>query len=957
MLRVLRRSRAPSTGWNAAQNNEPSGFKLRGPLFIVNRTVPSSANLGGSSLPATSGGILCFPLSAAQLRMWQAYLVHPEDASYNGSFRMNLAGPVDSPTLQRTLREIARRHDVFRAVIRTVDGEPSHIISDDFPLTLNCFDLRMIPGTTREAELDRICLEDAQSPFDLHNGPLLRAGLIRMEDQRFVLTLTLHQIICDGWSIGLIMEELQRIYPAIAENRLASLPAVGSSFREHVLQQCQHSSDPEIAKQLEYWKGKLRGTRCLKIEPDLPSPPAFTTKSNIISHLLSRELTDRLRALSTENGSTFFIMTLAACFLLLYRYTGEEDLAVGTPVAGRDRAEDENSIGQFVNHIVCRAQAGRDFSFLEFSSAVREMVWEALANQEIPFEHVVRVLRPGTDLLTDPLYVLNFICQREYGRASVFNFDFAGIRMSTMPSKSQGALYDLNFFLVEREVGWRLSLEYKVELYSAFTARQMLDHFRQLLEGIAENPNRHLTEFPLTGESSYLQRAVERISGRAAGTLETNETYAMPASPVQQRFWLLGQLDPSNAAFQMPACVRITGPLGVKSLRDAFNALIRRHESLRTSFEEIDDELAQVIVPPRAFDLPVVDLTHLASSAGESNLQDHLHREAELPFNLETGPLFRAKLFRISSEEHVLLTTLHHILCDGWSQRVLQDDLWTLYSEFQEGRGPSQLAPLPIQYGDFTAWQRDWLASSEAQEQLEFWVRKLDGPLPILNFPTDRPATGRRASHGALETLLLPRDLSDLLKSFAQSHGLTSFVILLTAFSLLLSRRTQQKDLIIGSPVANRREETERLIGPFAGPVSLRLDLSGNLTLLQLVNRVRDTTFEALSRTDLPFEVLLEHLRIPTVAGRRALYQFYFFFQAAFLQPREVSGLMITPLPTFSVGIPFELQLGIVERQEGTRAQLEYNPDLYDPDTIRAILSEFENTVRQILQNPTQSME
>jgi len=889
--------------------------------------------------------------------MWHAYLAHPEDTSYNGSFRMNLAGPVDIAMLERTMKEIARRHDVFRTVIRTVKGQAVHIVSDDLALTLNCSDLRTFPGDIRETELDRICLEDAQRPFDLHNGPLLRAGLIRMEDQRFVLTLTLHQIICDGWSIGLIMEELQRIYPAIAENKLASLTPVASSFRDHVLRQVQQSTEPELTKQLDYWKRKLRGTRCLKVAPDLPSPPAFTTKSNIISHLLPRELTDRLRALSTENGSTFFITTLAACFLLLYRYTGEEDIAVGTPVAGRNRAETETVIGQFVNHIVCRAQAGDAFTFLEFSVAVREMVWEALANQEIPFEDVLRVLRPNADSLADPLYVLNFVCQREYGRASVFNFDFAGIRMSTMPSKSQGALYDLNFFLVEREVGWRLSLEYKVELYSAATARQMLDHFRQLLEGIAENPNRCLTEFPLSGESAYLQLAAQRISARAAGTLETNETYAMPASPVQQRFWLLGQLDPANAAFQMPACVRITGPLAVKPLRDAFNALLRRHESLRTCFEEIDDELTQVIVPPPAFELPVVDLTHLSALERASSLPDLLRREAELPFNLETGPLFRATLFRLAAEEHVLLTTLHHILCDGWSQRVLQEDLWALYSEFQERRSPSALPPLPIQYGDFTAWQRDWLASSEARDHLDYWLKKLDGPLPILNFPTDRPPTGRPASHGALETLLLPRDLSDALKSFAQTHGLTSFVILLTAFSLLLSRRTQQKDLIIGSPVANRREETERLIGPFSGPVSLRLDLSGNPTLLQLVNRVRDTTFEALSRTDLPFEVLLEHLRIPTVGGRKALYQFYFYFQTAFLQPREVSGLAITPMPTFSVGIPFEMQLGIIERQEGIRAQLEYNPDLYDSGGIRAMLSEFESTLRQILQNPAQSVE
>ncbi len=888
------------------------------------------------SAASTAGKRASFPLAPSQERMWHVYRNSPSDTAYNGAFRMHLSGPVNAAVLERAFHEIVRRHEILRAVIQERDGDPAHSIVPDLELRVPLTDLRNIPADQRDARMEHICMQEARRNFDLAQGPLFRIGLLRMEEQRFILMLTVHQIICDGWSIGLIMEELQEIYSALAAEQKITLAPLEVQFGDYVAGQRESATTPEGSKQIAYWKEKLRGYRRIEFPPDLPNADRISSDAAIISHLLPRDLTNRLRDFSTAQGATFFITTLTACLALLHRYTGQSDLAVGSPLAGRNRTDLETLIGQFVNHIVFRADAAGNPPFPEFISRVRDSVWEAFANQDVPFETVLQTIRPGDDRHRNPFYLINFICQKEYGRAAKFNFDFAGIRMSTMPSKTQGALYDLNFFLVEREAGWRLSLEYKTALYRPETAQYLLDHFKELLEGVAANPDRRLSDFPLSGD--VLQRAA------AAGQISEGEVYAMPTSLAQQRFWMLEQLDRGNPAFHMPACVRLAGPLSEEALQKSFQFLVQRHEILRTTFEEIERQIAQVISPAPRFSLTVTDLTQVAVTDREGALEKLIREEASAPFNLEKGPLFRARLFRLGSEDHVLMTTIHHILVDGWSQRVIQDDLWSSYEAFLKGHEP-KLAPLSIQFGDFVVWQKDWLESPEAKKHMEFWSRRLAGELPVLDFPTDHAPAAKPASRGAIETLLLPGDLVQHLKKLSQSLNSTIFILTLSAFGVLLSRHSKQDDVLIGSPVANRKPETEHLVGPLASPMCLRLDFSGNPTLREIVERVRDAAFDALSHTDLPFEALLGRVKMRAVNGRRPIFQFYFFYQAAFLQPRIIGPLKIIPMATFSTGTSFEMQLAMIERQEGVRAQLEYNPDLYDAKRIRKILEDFQSVL------------
>jgi thioesterase domain-containing protein/acyl carrier protein len=350
-----------------------------------------------------------------------------------------------------------------------------------------------------------------------------------------------------------------------------------------------------------------------------------------------------------------------------------------------------------------------------------------------------------------------------------------------------------------------------------------------------------------------------------------------------------------------------------------------------------------VIAASREVDMPVTSLEDVPAAERESRLTQALRDEASVSFSLVRGPLTRARLFRLAPAEHVLILTTHHILTDGWSQNVMQRDLWTFYEAFLEGREPS-LPDLSVQYGDFIHWQQDWLASDRAQQELDFWKQKLTPSPPVLRFPREKPSRTPSAS-APMETLLLPEELVRSLKSICQSQSVTLFVALLAAYAALLRRYTGETDICIGSPVANRKLETEPLIGPFAGPVTLRLDLSGNPSFLELLGRVRDVTLDALSHTDVPFETLLENLQVRSVRGRNPLSQCYFFYQNAFLQPRSLPGLTVTPLPDFGLGTHYELQLGMLERREGVRAQLEFNPHLFEPAAARSILEDLRITL------------
>jgi len=354
------------------------------------------------------------------------------------------------------------------------------------------------------------------------------------------------------------------------------------------------------------------------------------------------------------------------------------------------------------------------------------------------------------------------------------------------------------------------------------------------------------------------------------------ELFAFPTSFAQQRLWFLDQLEPDTAFYNVDTTIPFPYGLNVEALEQALNEIVRRHEALRTTFSAVDGEPIQVVAPNLKLALPVIDLRELSEEELEAEGLRLATEEAQRPFNLERGPLVRTTLLRLDEEYYLLLLTLHHIICDGWSMGVFFRELLTLYEAYNLGQ-PSPLADLPIQYADFAHWQRQWLQGEVLEEQLGYWKKQL-ADLPALQLPTDRPRPVVTSANfrGAHETLIIPKTLTNALQELSKREGVTPFMVLLTAFQVLLARYTGQEDIVVGSPIANRnRAELEPLIGFFVNMLVMRTDLSGDPPFSEAVKRVLDVCLEGYAHQDLPFEKLVEELQ-PERDLRNPLFQVSF---------------------------------------------------------------------------------
>jgi aspartate racemase len=459
---------------------------------------------------------------------------------------------------------------------------------------------------------------------------------------------------------------------------------------------------------------------------------------------------------------------------------------------------------------------------------------------------------------------------------------------------------------------------------------------------------RALLELRLRKKSSQAA-ARQRIPRRA-------DRDRAPLSFAQQRIWFLDQFTPGNPAYNVSVGYRLRGLLNVAVLEKSLNEIIRRHEVLRTTFNSSGYEPVALISPELTLVLTLIDLEHQPDSERESALDRHIADETWRSFDLKTGPLLRAKLFRIGNEDHILLLTMHHIINDAWSRNVIYRELSMFYETFQDGDS-CPLPELPVQYGDYAQWQRQWLQGERLESHLSFWRKQLSGSLAVLELPLDHPRPAVQTYRGKQETLCLPQDLSQDLKAFSKQEGATLFMTLLAAFQTLLYRYSGQEDIIVGSPIANRtRVETEGLIGFFVNTLVLRTDLSGDPIFRQLLGRVREACLGAYAHQDLPFEKLVEELKPQRDLSRTPLFQVMFNLENLDTQAVPVQGLSISDLECDSRVAPFDLTLEIMEKDEGLSCLFNYNTDLFDAATIERMAGHFHTVLEGIVADPEQRL-
>ncbi|MDT5270380.1 MAG: hypothetical protein QOH49_2566, partial [Acidobacteriota bacterium] len=1488
-------------------------------------------------------------LSLAQQRLWFIDQLEPGSAAYNLPAAVRLKGALDVSALEHTLDEVVRRHESLRTTFAVSDGLPVQVIHAALPQLLKVVDLSGIgDAEQREGEARRLAGEEARQPFDLSTGPLLRASLLRLHEEEHVLLFTMHHIVSDGWSMGVLVREVSALYAAFAQNEESPLAELPLQYADYAAWQRNWLTDEVLEGQLSYWRKQLGGELpVLELPTDRPRPVAPTYAGARQSVNLSKSVADALKAISLEEGSTLFMTLLAAFNALLARHAGQEDIAVGTPIANRTSEDIEGLIGFFVNTLVMRTDLAGDPTFRELVRRVREVSLGAYSHQDVPFEKLVEELRPERNLNRNPLFQVMFIHQN----ASDRTLELPGLSLSPFQTvAASAAQFDLTLIVADTGDGLAAALEYQSDLFDEATIARMLGHFRLLLEGIASGADSRISDLPLLSEVEHHQlvqewndtrveydreahlhrlieeqvartpdavavsfegeeltyrelnsranrlarflraRGVERgtrvgicversiemmvgllgivksggayvpldpayprerlsymledarvpvlltqerladglpqhdaqvvrldadrrlveafdggdledeltpddlayviytsgSTGKPKGAMNTHRaicnrllwmqdayglgpedrvmqktpfsfdvsvweffwplltgarlvvarpgghqdssyisdlidaerittlhfvpsmlsvfleeqkgrplpslrrvicsgealpfelqerffasqgaelhnlygpteaavdvTYwacrrdgelrtvpigqpiantqiylldsrlrpvpvgvggelhiggvnvgrgylgrpgltaekfipdpfsvepgarlyktgdlarflpggeieyvgrldyqvkvrgfrielgeieaalarhpsvrecavlvkeeqgdkrlfaylvapqgadtaalrshlkselpdymipsgfvvlpelpltpngkldrralveATPAGPAaassayvaprtaveevvagvwgevlrvgrvgtrddffelgghsllatrvasrlrdvfgvalplrrlfeqptvealsrtiedglredtqtavappitrahrdgglplsfaQQRLWFLEQLEPGGAAYNLSTAVRLDGRLDVDALGRALAEVVRRHESLRTKFESVKGRPVQIVRDDSDFALEVDDLCGVEPAEHEALARRLAREEARRPFDLTSGNLLRARLLRLSEEEHVMLMTMHHIVSDGWSMNVLVREVSALYSAFAKNE-ESPLAELSIQYADFAAWQRGWLKGEALEAEMSYWRRQLTGALPLLELPTDRPRPAVKRYRGALESLTVPAEVSDALKRLSLESGATLFMTLLAGFKALLRRYTNQDDILVGTPVANRnRVEIEGLIGFFVNTLVLRTDLSGDPTFRELLRDVKEAALGAYTHQDVPFEKLVDELQPERNLSHSPLFQVMFTLHATEAAAQGETALRMTPLEAEGTSAKFDLTLDVAETASGLAATFEYDTDLFDAATVRRMLDHFSALLSSIVENP-----
>ncbi|MGB8690927.1 MAG: amino acid adenylation domain-containing protein [Microcoleus sp.] len=429
----------------------------------------------------------------------------------------------------------------------------------------------------------------------------------------------------------------------------------------------------------------------------------------------------------------------------------------------------------------------------------------------------------------------------------------------------------------------------------------------------------------------------------------TKDLEQIPLSFQQERLWFVDQLEGANATYNIPLAISLTGNLKINVLEKALSEIVQRHEVLRTSFPTVDGTPRQIIDPEATLNIKVTDLQHLVEETERKTvLKQELQQEVNIPFNLEQAPLIRCSLWQLSQTEYVLLITMHHIVSDGWSLGILNQEISTLYKAFLAGKS-SPLEKLPVNYADFSVWEKQWLRGEILENQLNYWREQLQNAPELLQLPTDRPRPNIQTHKGKTQRFLLNTELTKKIQNLANESGKTLFMTLWAAFATLLYRYSGESDILIGSSIANRnRSEIESLIGFFVNTLVLRSNFQDNPSFLELLNQVKETTLKAYEHQD----VLLEQV----LPSHRSLSYSYLFQVMFILQPPvvelELPGITCHQLYQESAVSKFDLTVSITETFQGLEGEWEYKTDLWDDSTIKRMASHFENLLSAIVTHP-----
>jgi amino acid adenylation domain-containing protein len=480
--------------------------------------------------PSAGLEMVAFPASPSQEAFFYLEKLMPSHPAFNVAVRFRIDGVLDHKLLKHAVDQLVERHEGLRTSFREDDGKLFQVIAPNTEVPLPITKISNLTGCDLETEIDRMGSIEARIPFDMTKDPLLRTSVLLVGQDRYILQITVHHSIADGWSIGIMTDDLAEFYNAALEDREPNLEPLGIQYADFTLWQREFLESGQLRRHLEFWKEKLKNYTELELPSDRPRPAVKSWDGDIVSRILPASLSEKVARLSREQGATMFHVFLAAFKVIASRYTGLEDIAVGSPVAGRTRPELEPVIGTFINSVILRTDLSGDPSFRVLVNRVRDTVTDAIEHQDLPFEYMVRTLQPRRESGRNPLFQINFTHQRDF----VKPVSFGGSKLTAFPSRSPGAIFDLHFFMVERADGWRASCDFARDLFDRETALRLLGHFETLLDAATTSADEAISKFPILTSAeerslaSWSHREISYPSTASLGQLFLEQAKRQP---------------------------------------------------------------------------------------------------------------------------------------------------------------------------------------------------------------------------------------------------------------------------------------------------------------------------------------------------------------------------------------------------------------------------------------------
>jgi amino acid adenylation domain-containing protein len=754
--------------------------------------------------------------SLAQERLWVMEQLAPGNPVYNVFQALRITGPLDEATLERGLAEVVRRHEALRTRITTLQGRPVQGIDPEPRLSLARIDLSGLSRETREREASRLARAEARRPFRLAHEPLVRGSLLLLGEGERVLLLAMHHIVCDDWSIGLLVGEVGALYGAFRRGLPSPLPELPCQYADYAQWQ-REWLDEVLEEELEPWRRRLGvDPPRLDLPADRPRPARQSFQGAVEPFSLPAPLAAALRRLGRQEGATLFMTLLAGFAAVLGQAAGQEDLVVGTPVAGRNRPEIEPLIGFFVNLLPLRLDLSGRPAYRELLARVRDVALDAYGHQDVPFEKLVEVFRPQRDPSRPALHQVALSVQETSMRPIALGEGLEIQPLATDPGVSR---LDLTLFVGTSGEDLAGYCEYDTALFDRATVVRLLDSLRLVLEDMAADPGR-----PLLAPKPPVERAA------VPDTLATNLT------PGQLLFWFAPRLQPGVQLYFDRATTTFTvdGELDAGHFARAFRALVDGCDTLRTRIVERGGMPWRVAGAAPADPLEVVDL------AGDADFAAWLAERAARPFDLGER-MYDSVLVRLGPGRSVWFFNVHHIAADAGSLQTLARHLSELYGLSREGR-LDEARPLPS-FEEYAAEEIRYPGSESYLKSQAYWERKLALPAGTNTFY--RRSGAPFTTHTERLSFDLGREASDRVRALAARGGLFSpAVVFLGALFALLHRVHGDSRLRIGTSFSNRPHRFRDVVGLMMNTCPLQIEVGDGETFRSLLRRVQGEMIE-----------------------------------------------------------------------------------------------------------------